>query len=65
VKLTYRALVSHYGQHRRQAPRPHGAAVDQDFRFCPPCGVETAAVVHADGSHTCTEGHLVVPGGAQ
>lgn len=37
--------------------RPHAAIVGQQFVNCPPCGVETAAVVHADGSHTCTEGH--------
>lgn len=47
------------GQHR-----PHGAAIDQAFRHCPVCEVDTAAVLHADGSHTCTEGHTT-PGGTQ
>ncbi|MEV6180144.1 hypothetical protein [Streptomyces sp. NPDC052015] len=50
------------GQHRA---RPHGAAVDTAFRHCPSCGVDTAAVVHADGSHTCAEGHTTTPGGNQ
>ncbi len=56
MKITYRALVSHYGHHRRTR-RPHGALVDTAFRHCPVCGVETAAIVHRDGTHTCTEGH--------
>jgi hypothetical protein len=49
------------GRHRRVP----GAVVDQAFRHCAPCGVDTAAVVHADGSHTCTEGHTSRAGGAQ
>jgi hypothetical protein len=57
MRFTHRALVSHFGRHR--APRiPFPAGVfAQAFRHCPPCGVETAAVLHTDGSHTCTEGH--------
>lgn len=60
MKVTARHLVRGRGQHR--APRPAGALVGQEFRYCPRCEVETAAVVHGDGSHTCTETHQTVPG---
>jgi hypothetical protein len=43
------------GEHR--ARRLPGQVTVPEFRHCLPCGVDTAAVVHADGSHTCTEGH--------
>lgn len=51
------------GRHRRTPERPPFAIVDQAFRFCLVCGVETAATVHADGSFHCTEGHFDTPGG--
>lgn len=65
------ALVHPLGEHRgprtRTAavfplPAP-GAVVTQAFRFCRPCGVDTAAVLHANGTHTCAEGHTS-PGAA-
>ncbi|WP_406156898.1 hypothetical protein [Streptomyces canus] len=51
------------GRHR--LPRPtavHGALVDTQFRFCEPCGVETAVIVHPGGAVSCTEDHRVVDG---
>ncbi|MFJ8995553.1 hypothetical protein ACIRQH_34755 [Streptomyces sp. NPDC102279] len=58
-------IVRPLGEHRARGaiaspifPQPAvGAAVTQGFRFCTPCGVETAAVLHPSGGHTCTEGH--------
>jgi hypothetical protein len=60
-------LVWPTGQHRGATfpPAPYGAIATQGFRHCPTCGVETAAVLHPGGAHTCTEGHLTVPGGNQ
>ena len=60
MRLTVRHLIRGAGRHR--AARPYGAIASQAFRLCRPCGVETAAVVHADGSHTCTEGHTTTGG---
>jgi hypothetical protein len=55
------------GRHRRvpDAQRVPGAAFDQALRHCAACGRTTAVVVHADGSHTCTEGHTSRVGGVQ
>ena len=50
------------GQHR--ARRAFGAVAPQGFRYCAVCGVDTVAVLRADGSHTCAEGHCTRPGGA-
>lgn len=61
MKFTHRALVSHYGRHR--APRLPGQLTQQQFILCPHCGVETAATRHGDAL-LCTEGHVLVPGGA-
>lgn len=46
------------GSHRRLP----GQLVDTQFRFCEPCGVETAVIVHGDGSTSCTENHAVTEG---
>lgn len=55
------------GVHRRPPlplfpPAPVVAVVAQAFRFCPRCEVETAAIVHRDGSFTCTEDHRIAEG---
>ncbi|QCX81107.1 hypothetical protein C9F11_37620 [Streptomyces sp. YIM 121038] len=55
-----RQVVAPDGRHRR----PHGAAAHTAFRFCLTCGIEAVAVVHADGSHTCAEGHTTAKGGS-
>lgn len=52
-------FVAPTGQHR---PRAHGALVDTQFRFCVPCGVETAVIVHPGGAVSCTEDHRVTDG---
>jgi hypothetical protein len=59
VKFAARYFGRATGRHRAA---PYGAVAVQAFRHCPPCGVETAAVVHPGGAHTCTEGHLTAPG---
>ncbi|MET7458081.1 hypothetical protein ABZT03_40810 [Streptomyces sp. NPDC005574] len=53
--------ITQPGRHRapRALPVP---VIEQAFRFCLPCGVETAAVLHRDGSHTCTEDHTTAQG---
>jgi hypothetical protein len=62
-------LVWPTGLHRTRPvvfpPAPYGAIAVQAFRYCRPCDIETAAVLHPGGAHTCTEGHLTVPGGNQ
>lgn len=55
VVAIVRAWPQPAGQHR--GARAFGSVAVQAFRHCPTCQVDTAAVVHADGSHTCTEGH--------
>lgn len=42
----------------RRAPL---ALIEQAFRHCHQCGVETAAVIHP-GAFVCTEGHLTITG---
>jgi hypothetical protein len=63
LRAPLRVAGVHTGKHRgpRALPVP-GALVGQEFRYCPRCEVETAAVVHANGSHSCTEDHTTVPG---
>lgn len=61
--LLSRWHVAPGGWHR--APRAFGAVAVQGFRYCPACGRETAAVVHADGSHTCAQGHTSRAGGVR
>ena len=51
------------GSHR--AARVPAGVVDQAFRHCVDCGGVAAAVVHADGSHTCADGHTSRAGGTQ
>ncbi len=42
-------------------PQPvHGAIAPQAFRSCPPCGGETAVVLHPGGAHVCDRGHLTI-----
>lgn len=62
MKLTVRHLVRGTGQHRKPAVRLPGQLVDTRFRFCEPCGVETAVIVHGDGSTSCTENHAAAEG---
>ena len=64
LRAPLRVAGVHTGRHRGERALPHGAAVDTSFRHCKPCGVDTAAVIHSDGSHTCTEGHTTVGGAA-
>lgn len=63
MRITHRALFSHYGQRRARPTKHHtpnrpfptasyGATATQAYRYCPPCGTETAAVLHGYG-HTC------------
>lgn len=59
MKLTYRAVVSHFGRHR--APRIPGQLARQRFIHCPTCGVDTAASIHGS-LVVCTEGHHVQGG---
>ncbi|MGW6481273.1 hypothetical protein ACWGDS_25830 [Streptomyces sp. NPDC055059] len=56
-----RQIITPTGQHRAVAPAgpavlfpaaPFRPVVTQAFRYCPPCGTTTAAVLHRDG-HTC------------
>jgi hypothetical protein len=63
LRAPFRVAGVHTGKHRgpRAMPVP-GALVGQAFRFCEPCGVETAVVVHANGTTSCTEDHRVTDG---
>lgn len=60
LRVPISAAGVHTGRHR--GPRFPGQVVDTEFRHCPRCDVVTAAVVHTDGSHTCTEGHTTPKG---
>ncbi|MFE0800124.1 hypothetical protein [Streptomyces sp. NPDC058812] len=62
MKITYRAVVSHFGRHRR-TPHLPGQLTMQRFAHCPTCGVETATTTHGTAL-LCTEGHTI-PGGNQ
>lgn len=67
MKLTYRALVSHYGRHRPKPVTvplsqllgppplsPVSGVLTQAWDDCTPCGKATAGVLHKDG-WTCGE----------
>ncbi|MCM1943188.1 hypothetical protein NC239_33795 [Streptomyces sp. G3] len=72
MKLTYRAVVSHFGRHRAHRATAHtgfppavfGAVATQAFRHCRPCGGDVPVVLHP-GAHTCTEGHVTITQGGQ
>lgn len=48
------------GRHRAPRRTPF-ALIEQAFRHCHQCGVETAAVIHP-GAFVCAEGHLTITG---
>jgi hypothetical protein len=62
LRAPLRVAGVHTGKHRGSRALPPGALVGQAFRFCEPCGVETAVVVHGDNSTSCTEDHRVTDG---